>query len=392
MFFFLQRVFQKETLRCPATLSVILVADRVLSRWIPVTRYGTPGLNHNLRRLRAHAINNTLIRPTTLARAISRLGFVQADPIRSPATAQDLILRHRVTGYRAGDLERRYASLDIEEDILYAYGFLPRTNWQLLHPRDTKNLPRLERKVLDVVRTYGEMHPRQLEEHCGAERVVNAWGGYSKATTQALEDLHHRGLLRVARRERGIRIYAATPESTEFLSAEERGRKLVMLVTNIFAPAPEKHLQSLRFSKPSSCSTRTILSDLMRSGEIQRETVDGVAYLYPTAGTSELADEAPRMVRLLAPFDPLVWDRARFTMLWGWNYRFEAYTPVAKRIRGYYAMPLLWGDDVIGWANVSSDKGAMNVDVGFTGKRPRDAAFKSALEEEVERMRAFLKL
>lgn len=357
-----------------------------------IVRYGTPGLNYNLRSLRAHAINNTLIRPTTLAQALTRLGFVQADPIRSPATAQDLILRHRVSGYRAGDLERRYASLDIEEDYLYAYGFLPRNNWQLLHPRDTQNLPRLEKKVLNVVRTYGEMHPKQLQEHCGAERIVNAWGGYSKATTQALEDLHHRGLLRVVRRESGIRIYAATSETTEFLSAEERGRKLVILVTNIFAPAPERHLQSLKFSKPASCNTRAILDDLIRTGEIQRETVDGVSYLYPTTGTSELAYDAPRVVRFLAPFDPLVWDRARFSMLWGWNYRFEAYTPVAKRIRGYYAMPLLWGDDIIGWANVSSSKGSMHFDVGFTGKRPRGAAFRSALEEEVERMRSFLKL
>lgn len=293
-------------------------------------------------------------------------------------------------GYRAGDLERRYADLDIEEDVLYAYGFLPRHNWQLLHPRDTKNLLRLEKKVLEVVREYGEMHPRELQEHCGSERVVNAWGGYSKATTQALEDLHHRGLLRVARRENGIRIYKAVLNNGETISAEERGRKLVMLVANLFAPTPERHLQSLRFSKPASCKTGTVLNELVKAGDIQRETIDGIAYVYPTV--REAVAEAPRMVRFLAPFDPLVWDRARFTLFWGWNYRFEAYTPVAKRIRGYYAMPLLWDDDIIGWANVSAAKSKLDVDVGFTGKRPRDAAFKSALEEEIERIRSFLKL
>ena len=51
-------------------------------------------------------------------------------------------------------------------------------------------------------------------------------------------------------------------------------------------------------------------------------------------------------VRLLAPFDPIVWDRRRFELLWGWPYRFEAYTPVAKRKLGYYALPLLWRDRV----------------------------------------------
>ena len=77
----------------------------------------------------------SLFQPTTLARAVSTLGFVQADPIRSPARAQDLILRQRVANYRAGDLERRYARLGLEEDFLYAYGFMPKEIADLLHPR-----------------------------------------------------------------------------------------------------------------------------------------------------------------------------------------------------------------------------------------------------------------
>src|SRR5712691_10804443 len=105
----------------------------------------------SLERLRVHAISRSLFPPTTLKAAVRRMGFVQADPIRSPARAQDLILRHRVKGYRAGDLERRYASLDIEEDILYAYGFVQRTIWQLLHPRKIGGMSKLEKRVLDVV-------------------------------------------------------------------------------------------------------------------------------------------------------------------------------------------------------------------------------------------------
>ncbi|MGC4048239.1 MAG: crosslink repair DNA glycosylase YcaQ family protein [Paludibaculum sp.] len=50
-------------------------------------------------------------------------------------------------------------------------------------------------------------------------------------------------------------------------------------------------------------------------------------------------------VRLFAPFDPVVWDRLRFETFWGWAYRFEAYTPAPKRVRGYYALPLMWRDD-----------------------------------------------
>jgi uncharacterized protein len=80
----------------------------------------------DLQQLRVYAISHSLFQPGTLKAAIRRMGFVQADPIRSPARAQDLILRHRVIGYKAGDLERHYRSLNIEEDYLYAYGFLSR--------------------------------------------------------------------------------------------------------------------------------------------------------------------------------------------------------------------------------------------------------------------------
>lgn len=85
--------------------------------------------------LRRYAIAPSLFAPTTLPKAIAKLGFVQADPIRAPARAQDLMLRHRVRDYRAGDLERRYARLPIEEDFYINYGHLPRATQRLMHPR-----------------------------------------------------------------------------------------------------------------------------------------------------------------------------------------------------------------------------------------------------------------
>ena len=88
--------------------------------------------------LRRYAVARSLFKPTTLSRAIQRLGFVQADPIRAPARAQDLTLRHRVAGYRAGDLERRYPRLPLEEDFFVNYGFLPRAPHQLMQPRTAR--------------------------------------------------------------------------------------------------------------------------------------------------------------------------------------------------------------------------------------------------------------
>src|SRR5215470_7899332 len=92
----------------------------------------------DLKQLRRYAIARSLFRPTSLMRAIARLGFVQADPMRAPARAQDLVLAHRVKGYRVGDLERRYPRLAIEEAFFVNYGFLPRETLALLHPRGAR--------------------------------------------------------------------------------------------------------------------------------------------------------------------------------------------------------------------------------------------------------------
>ncbi len=341
-----------------------------------------------IRSLRRHAIAHSLFAPATLQEAIDALGFVQADPIRSPARAQDLILRHRVVDYQAGDLEQQYASLDVEEDYLYAYGFLSRRIWHLLHPRKTSPVRNLERKVLELVHRLGETHPAALQAHLGKRRIVNAWGGYSKATTNALEWLHWRGLLRIARREAGVRLYRVATLNTKEATKGERLREIIMVHADIFAPTPERSLRAVIARHRDLGQTGPALTELIQRGELRKQIVDNVSYIWPAAHT--LSNDAPRLVRFLAPFDPVIWDRRRFEHLWGWAYRFEAYTPRSKRVRGYYAMPLLWGDSIPGWANAPLEQGRLKVDVGFVGQRPRGREFTRELDAEVARLEQFL--
>ena len=310
--------------------------------------------------------------------------------IGSASRAQDLILRHRAENYQAGDLERHYAALDVEEDYLYAYGFLSRHVWNLIHPRKLTTLRAIEKKVLDIVIRLGEAHPTALTAHFGARRMVNAWGGYSKATTNALEWLHWRGFLRVVRRESGIRVYQPALPISDAAGASGRLRELIRVLVNIFAPAPEKTLRTLIAGYRDLGNPRHALTELIASGELRHEIVDGVSYIWPESHRSPT--DVPRVVRFLAPFDPLVWDRRRFEHLWGWQYRFEAYTPPAKRVRGYYAMPLLWGDAMVGWANARVVDAKLHVDVGFVAKRPRGREFAGALDEEIARLKASLGL
>jgi uncharacterized protein YcaQ len=342
--------------------------------------------------LRRHAIAATLFVPTTLKQAIEKLGFVQCDPIRAPARAQDLILRLRAEDYRAGDLERCYPDLGIEEDYLYAYGFVPEATWRLLHPRMTKRLSKMEERVRQLVCAQAKLHPRELEAHLGRKREVNPWGSYSKATTRTLEALHYRGLLRIAGRENGIRVYQAAREQEEYLAPEERLRKLTLLIASILAPVPERSLRAalrhLGHAAPTLPDRPKVLKKLLDSGELSRAEVQGIRYVWPAG---ELCNsEGPPEVRFLAPFDPLVWDRYRFEHLWGWAYRFEAYTPPAKRRMGYYALPLLWREEVIGWVNVTRNGGGFEAEAGFVKAKPKERLFQQAFEREVDRLSQFL--
>lgn len=361
--------------------------------------------------LRRFAVTRSFFTPTTLSRALNRMGFVQADPIRAPARAQDLILRHRVKDYRAGDLERLYPKLGVEEDFFVTYGFVTKAVQALMHPRldscvtDGNVGPgwpdvREEQAqlLLDFVRERGPVHPREVDEHFSHGKVRNYWGGSSNATTQMLDALHYRGLLRVARRESGIRLYATHRHAAGPIDAAERRARIDLLVdavVRIYAPLPSASLsvcvQRLRYAVPQWAAELKVA--LQRAKErLSHTRVDDVDWYWPI-GEDATRGEPEESVRLLAPFDPVVRDRSRFELLWGWVYRFEAYTPAPKRKLGYYALPLLWRDRVIGWGNLSVQEGELLSEIGYVETNPpRDRAFKRELAAELDRMRAFLGL
>jgi uncharacterized protein len=364
-----------------------------------------------LSHLRHYAVNNTLFTPTTLAKAIVRLGFVQADPIRAPARAQDLTLRHRVTNYCAGDLETRYPKLNIEEDFFINYGFLPREIHALMHPRELTRPKHIWNAVtkkraedmLAFVHARGLVHPREAEAHFAHGAATNYWGGSSNITTKLLDGMHYRGMVRIAKRENGIRLYAPSLLHNPMPTAAEANAvldQLIDVVVQKYAPLPAGSigglLSRIEYGAPQ---WRSNLKAAIARAKLRLNytTIGGITWHWPTEVTPKkiisFSQQTDDKVRFLAPFDPIVWDRKRFEILWGWSYRFEAYTPAAKRKLGYYALPLLWRDAVIGWANISVVDGAMQTEFGYvSGNAPKGREFKNALAEECAAMQAFLKL
>ena len=216
-------------------------------------------------------------------------------------------------------------------------------------------------------------------------RSRNYWGGSSSATTHLLERhaLPRPAARRAARRRhphlRGARARARAartrPRDAPALDA------LVDVVVRKYAPLPAPSLsclvRRLRYAVPqwrrelTARWLRAKAAARARAGRRRRLVLAGRRDACP-------ARRAPTTVRLLAPFDPVVWDRRRFELLWGWAYRFEAYTPVAQaqarllRAAAAVARPR----DRLGQRRRSTD-GALQARLGYvSGRRPRERGLR----------------
>lgn len=319
------------------------------------------------------------------------------------------MLRHRVKNYRDGDLERRYPKLGIEEDFFINYGFVTRPLQALMHPRadscvpaeGRRSWPAARRKqaelLLEFVRERGAVHPREVDDHFSHGSVRNYWGGSSNATTHLLDAMLYQGWLRVVRRDAGIRVYAVhehAPRPIDPAECRARMDRLADIAIRIYAPVSAFSLSFLlrrvRYGVPQwHTDWKHALARAKQ--RLAHTRIESIEWYWPADENPDNFETADT-VRLLTPFDPVVWDRYRFELLWGWVYRFEAYTPAAKRKLGYYALPLLWRDRVIGWANLSVKNRELQAEFGFVEEQPRDRIFKRELAAELDRMRAFLGL
>jgi uncharacterized protein YcaQ len=273
----------------------------------------------------------------------------------------------------------------------------------LMHPRTpraawTAARELQARDLLEFVRGLNTAHPRVVDRHFAHGKITNWFGGSTNATTRLLDEMHYRGLLRVARRDSGTRVYAVREASDVGpIGVDQRLDALVDVIVRKYAPLPSRSLGQLMsllcHGVPQWAAHRA--AALERAVQrAARERVEGIDWYWP-------ASESPASrrwridehVRLLTPFDPVVWDRRRFEILWGWAYRFEAYTPAPKRKLGYYALPILWRDRVVGWGNLRVAHGKLVSSLGYVGGRPpREPEFRLGLAAELDRMRAFLGL
>ena len=328
-----------------------------------------------------------------------RLRAARPDP-RAGARA-DLILRQRVAGYRAGDLDRAYPALPLAEDFLHVYGVMPRAPRSALHPRGDASRWRVEREHPRLARARAARTSRARRDASarpgaalGRARDDRAAGAASRRRrracsrrcTTAASCAWRAAPAGIKRLRAGARRPAAPPP------APRRARALLLAAARPVraaaradaAPARAHGAESSRAA--DDCARTRVRRASRRPPTSARATVDGVRVAAACADEDPARRRRRPRARCSRRSIPIVWDRRRFAAFWGWDYRFEAYTPPRKRSLGYYALPLLWRDDVVGWANATVDgRHARASTIGFVARRRARRAFRRELDAELER-------
>jgi uncharacterized protein len=264
---------------------------------------------------------------TDVLSTVRSLGFLQIDPISVVAQPQHLVLWSRVGPFDRGELDR----LLWEERKLFEWNAfiwpiedLPlirarmrerwgRYKWQRWAKEFLKEQAKLRKYVLRELERRGPLLSRELEHPAARADERYVWWGTRAQLTWMLELLHRRGLIAVAGRVGGERLWDLAERwypATETVPIRDALRLL-----------DEKRFRAL--------GVRLERGRLVPHAEV----VDG-----PVANR----------ITFLSPFDRLVYDRARAEALWGFRYRLEMYVPPAKREYGYYVLPILRGDRLLG--------------------------------------------
>jgi uncharacterized protein len=345
-----------------------------------------------------------------LRRVLGRIGLLQMDSVNVLQRAHYLPLYSRLGPYPTDLLDRAAYREPRElfeyfghEASLLPVGLHPLLRWRMATDHQwggvtklARGQPELVEWVREEVIDKGPLTAAEIE--ADVPRRSGNWGwNWSEAKT-ALEWLFWRGDVLVSRRNGSFarvydipeRVLPAAVLAAPTPPPADAFRELVSRSAAALGIAAEPELRDY-FRLPVA-GTREAIAELVGSGELRPVSVEGwrgVAYLHRDA-------RLPRWVRastLVSPFDPVVWKRDRTERLFGFTYRIEIYTPPAQRTFGYYVLPFLFGDRLVGRVDLKADRAASTLLVPAAWAEPTaPPETAAALAAELHRLAGWLGL
>jgi uncharacterized protein len=346
--------------------------------------------------------------PEATRAAVAHLGYVQIDTINVIERSHHHILYTRIPAYRREHL-RQAQSVDktVFEYWTHALSYLPTADMPFFigamrryrkEPHPWYNEVKKEdlRKVVARIRKHGALTIRDIDDDVLVEKD-HAWAS-RKPSKRALQLAFYSGVLTISARVGMLKTYElidrhfgwedrpkpASERATldYLLDRALRSQGLVSLDSVCFQDAPRKP------------AMRRLIEARVRRQELIRVVVDGAAKLEHWARPEALdgaADSAGELVHLLSPFDPLVIQRKRLNLFFGYDHRFEAYVPKEKRLFGYFALPVLVGDEIVAAIDLKTDRAARKLLLQKWTWLGRGAAklHKRRIEEELHRFERF---
>jgi len=351
-----------------------------------------------------------------IARLIERLGVLQLDsvnvfsrshylPVFSRLGPYDRSRLDRIAGHGTGKLDRRLVEYWAHEASLIPIETWPLLRWRMADVdreawgpmrRILRDQPELVSDTLALVAEQGPIRARDTGAVRPPPRPGHMWNWHEGKV--ALETLFFTGQVAAARRVNFERLYDLVDRvlPAEILAAApvseaDAQRQLVRIAGRALGVATEPDLGDY-FRLPRAASKARV-AELVQGGELTPVSVEGwpvLAYLWPES-------RQPRQIHaraLLTPFDSLIWFRERTERLFGFRYRIEIYTPAAKRIHGYYVLPFLLGDTLVGRVDLKSDRqrGALLVQSAFAQEGADRAYVAAELAAELRAVAAWLEL
>ena len=308
-------------------------------------------------------------RGTSIFDVVEHVGYLQLDPTNSIARNHLLVLWSRLGNYDEGELERlRWESRDLYE---YAAAIVPVSDhpihattmrrfpndyngdWPGRVNRWMKDNAALRRSVIAQLRRRGPLPSRELEDI--AERGWRSTGWTNERNvSRMLELMHAKGQVVVAGRSGQQRVWDLAshwlPKDAEKVSTAEAERGVMERSARNLGVATALEIKREFFAGGPWPGAERAIDSLLRSGRLLRAEIEGLkGERFVHVDALPALDEKPaRQTTFLSPFDPLIRNRERTEAMWGFRYRIEIYVPAAKREYGYFVLPVLRGDDLIG--------------------------------------------